>query len=229
MSSRRRLPLVTLLLAVTALAGCQTQPCIVIADLPADSILSLPTSPPATAEPPAPPSKAPPGEFPASWVPSAYARPWRWIVIHHSASDAGSAEIFDRWHRARGWDELGYHFVITNGQGGEDGLVQVGSRWVKQKWGAHCGGTPNNDYNNHGIGICLVGDFCDKLPSPAQLQALRKLVIFLADRYGIGGSCVIGHCDAPNSSTACPGAELHRHLNDELRPALRRRSAVAGR
>src|SRR5437016_3151778 len=49
------------------------------------------------------------------WVPYAPARPWRWIIIHHSATPSGSAAKFDRDHRSKGWDELGYHFVVGNG------------------------------------------------------------------------------------------------------------------
>ena len=155
------------------------------------------------------------------WEPNAH-RPWRHIVIHHSASKGGNAAIFDRWHRERrGWDSLGYHFVITNGVDGPDGNVQVGGRWPIQKWGAHCGGTPGNEYNNYGIGICLVGDFTDRLPSGAQLASLRRLVLYLMRRYDIPAARVIGHRDAPNARTACPGKAFHRHLNEKLRPQLK--------
>ncbi len=209
-------------LALLALAGCQTGARVVVPDLPSDSIF---VGRPARPAPKVKLTKAPPprasGSVPRSWIPGVYERPWRWIVIHHSASDAGSAEIFDRWHRARGWDELGYHFVITNGHGGRDGQVEVGSRWRKQKWGAHCGGTPHNDYNNYGIGVCLVGDFSEKLPSQAQLRSLKKLVTFLARRYAIDPLHVIGHRDAPNAATACPGDALHRYIRTDLRPSLR--------
>ena len=61
------------------------------------------------------------------------------------------------------WDELGYHFVIGNGTHTGDGQVEVGSRWGKQKHGAHCK-TPDNYYNDHGIGICLVGNFENSNP-----------------------------------------------------------------
>jgi hypothetical protein len=206
-----------------AAAGCQQPPRMVIRDLPVDSILEDRPSP-APARP-APVTRAPAGALPAEWTPSAYARPWRWIVIHHSASPTGSAEVFDRWHRARGWDELGYHFVITNGHGGPDGQVQVGSRWTKQKWGAHCGGTPNNDYNNYGIGICLVGDFSRQLPSRAQRDSLRRLVLALADQYHIAPSDIIGHRDAPGASTDCPGDALHRWMCESLRADVARQQA----
>jgi N-acetyl-anhydromuramyl-L-alanine amidase AmpD len=145
------------------------------------------------------------------------ARPWRYIVIHHSATDSGSAGAFDAQHRRRGWDELGYHFVIDNGQGGPDGNIEVGSRWRSQKWGAHCGGTPNNEYNNYGIGICLVGDFSSSPPSEAQLAALRRLAADLALTYGISPEDIICHCDAPNATTECPGAALRAYVRGTLR------------
>ncbi len=153
-------------------------------------------------------------------------RPWRHIVIHHSATDRGSAALFDKAHRRRGWDELGYHFVITNGRGGPDGRVEVGSRWTSQKWGAHTGGTPGNEYNNFGIGICVVGDFSKRRPSRAQLDALRRLVMALAARYDIPARNVIGHRDAPKAHTRCPGARLHEYIHRTLRPELARRAAT---
>jgi len=147
-------------------------------------------------------------------------REWKYIVVHHSASTASSAAIFDKAHRGRGWDELGYHFVIDNGRGGPDGRIETGSRWRKQKWGAHTGGTPNNEYNNHGIGICLVGNYVSSTPSRAQLTSLRRLVESLMNDYGIPRSKVIGHRDAPNTSTQCPGAALHAYLHGTFRPSL---------
>ena len=206
------------LLAV--LGGCQAQPAAAIRELPMDSILSPSPVRPAMApvRPTRPATRLQPAEdVPREWIPAAHARPWRWIVVHHSASDVGSAAIFDRCHRARGWDELGYHFVITNGRGGADGTVEVGSRWGKQKWGAHCK-TPGNDYNDYGIGVCLVGDFSDALPSRAQMASLRRLVMFLTQRYDIPASNVIGHRDAPHTNTECPGDALHRYLHRALRP-----------
>ena len=216
-------------------AGCQLQPRAVIKDLPVDFIVEASPPPPAPQRPRPKPkqqrpkasprrSSAPPGWAP----PKNFSRPWRWIVIHHSATDFGSAKIFDRAHRARGWDELGYHFVINNGRGGTDGNVEVGSRWTKQKWGAHCK-TPDNAYNNYGIGICIVGDLSHRLPSRAQLKSLRELVIFLSDRYGIRPANVIGHRDAPQTATKCPGEALHRYIHGVLRPVLAGRRSVANR
>ena len=160
------------------------------------------------------------------WEPAAY-RPWRLIVIHHSAGRSGNAALFDQWHRDRGWDGLGYHFVIDNGNGGPDGFVEVGRRWAVQKWGSHTGNTPDNEYNNFGIGICLVGDFTVDEPTPSQLASLRKLVVFLAERYDIGPGRVVTHRDAPSATTSCPGESLWRYVHGPLRGELA--AKLAGR
>ncbi|MHC4985996.1 MAG: peptidoglycan recognition protein family protein [Planctomycetota bacterium] len=147
-------------------------------------------------------------------------RQWRYIVIHHSATDGGNAAQFDAHHRDQGMDELGYHFVITNGRGGPDGAVQVGPRWRKQKHGAHCGGTPNNEYNEHGIGICLVGNFDHSRPTASQRAALDSLVRHLTETYGIPAKNVVTHQDAPLASTECPGRSLRDYVFRRLRPAV---------
>ena len=61
-------------------------------------------------------------------------REWEWIIIHHSATRVGSAEVFDAAHRARGMiNGLAYHFVIDNGtEGKPDGFIETGPRWIKQ-------------------------------------------------------------------------------------------------
>ena len=129
---------------------------------------------------------------------------WTRIVIHHSATAAGGARSFDRFHRkVNGWDELGYHFVIGNGRGTADGMIEIGSRWHKQKHGAHCK-TPDNYFNNHGIGICLVGDFTKRPPSPAQMASLEQLVRFLSRECHITPGMVTSH-RAVTGKTACPG------------------------
>lgn len=171
------------------------------------------------------PAASPTSVSQQAWATKGY-RLWKYIVVHHSATVRGNAASFDRMHRQeRGWDELGYHFVIDNGNGGPDGRIEVGSRWTKQKWGAHTGGTPDNEYNNHGIGICLVGDFSHRMPSRAQIAALERLVAHLAKKYNIDPSNVIGHREAPNSKTGCPGGSFLKWVAQGLRPRLRTRLA----
>jgi N-acetylmuramoyl-L-alanine amidase len=202
---------------VMAAAGCQqpsrvpcTMPAIkrdtfVYSPIPAPKADPAPARrEPLTLEIPRKPVEPPMPAHDAAWEAQAPERPWRWIVIHHSATDAGSATAFDAYHRnGRHWDELGYHFVIGNGGGSADGAVEVGSRWPKQKWGAHCRVGDNEEYNYFGIGICLVGNFDKRRPSEAQMQALARLVEYLAARYRIDESHVIGHGSV--GDTRCPG------------------------
>jgi N-acetyl-anhydromuramyl-L-alanine amidase AmpD len=133
-------------------------------------------------------------------------RRWLYIVIHHSATESGSAASFHRSHRRdRGWDGLGYHFVIGNGEGSADGLVETGYRWSRQLTGAHAG-RPRPDVNlmnERGIGICLVGDFNRRPPTPRQIASLHRLVDWLCARLSIPANRVLVHRDI--RGTECPG------------------------
>jgi len=152
------------------------------------------------------PGRAARSGAPDGWVPPGPERAWRYIVLHHSATDRGAAGLFDRMHRNRGWDELGYHFVIGNGTDSGDGEIEVGSRWPKQKHGAHCKVAGHPEYNDIGIGVCLVGNFDHYTPSGRQVGSCIRLVQFLKDRYGIPESRMYGHEQL--KATACPGAHF---------------------
>ncbi len=137
------------------------------------------------------------------WIPPQEAARWECIVIHHSATELGGAGRFDRAHRDKGWAELGYHFVIGNGTDTEDGEIEVGPRWTEQTHGAHCY-TKDEYYNNHGIGICLVGNFDHHQPSYKQMQSLSLLTRYLCRRYDLPSDCVYVHGDI-TGKTRCPG------------------------
>ena len=180
-------------------------------------------TPTVTVVPPVVSPAAPETRVPSAWLPRAAARPWQYIVIHHSATHTGGAERFDDEHRDKGWDELGYHFVVGNGSDTPDGAVEVGSRWSKQKHGAHAK-TADNRFNELGIGVCLVGNFDDESPSRRQMHALTVLVGHLMAEYNIPASRVIGHGDT--KPTACPGAHLHAEMAS-LRTAASQYAAAA--
>ena len=140
---------------------------------------------------------------PRGWTPQVKSNRWECIVIHHSATDFGGARRFDKGHKEKGWDDLGYHFVVGNGSDTRDGLVEVGPRWKEQRHGAHCR-SEGDYYHEHGIGICLVGNFDVEQPSSAQTQNLNKLVRFLCRRYNIPPSKVYTHGGVTHQ-TRCPG------------------------
>jgi len=214
-------------LALIALAGCPRAGVRVIEPLPPP--LMEPVAPLGQREredrpPPSPPS-AGEGRPGWGWIPDrGISRRWNCIVIHHTATAAGSAAMIDRWHREKGWEGLGYHFVIGNGTHSGDGEVEVGYRWIRQEQGAHCRlspaharrrGTAEGYYNEHGIGIVLVGNFDQTAPTERQMDALARLVRFLMERCNIPESRIFLHGDV--DQTRCPGsrfslAELKRRL-----------------
>jgi len=130
-------------------------------------------------------------------------RPWSEIIIHHSATDRGNLESFDRYHREkRHWRCAGYHFVIGNGTLSDDGEIELGPRWYTQETGAHCPG-----HNRTAIGICVVGNFQKKnsQPSEAQMKSLIELTAYLAVRYRIHVNKIAFHDEMAKKPTDCPG------------------------
>lgn len=150
--------------------------------------------------------------IPRNWLPpSQVEKKWTAIVIHHSGTTNGNAAIFDKWHReGNHWEGVGYDFVIGNGTNSGNGEVEVTYRWRRQVTGAHCGGTAGNWANKDAVGICLVGNFNQTLPTSWQMQSLAKLVRFLQNRYGIPKSRIYGHNTTPGAGTAtdCPGKKF---------------------
>ena len=119
------------------------------------------------------------------------------FIVHGSAVRPGqrsSASDIDRWHRARGWKSVGYHFIVRR-----DGSVETG-RPVGEV-GAHC-----QMHNRHSIGICYegglneVGEPADTR-TPAQKESLRRLLKELHERFP--KAVVVGHHDL-NPMKACP-------------------------
>ena len=118
------------------------------------------------------------------------------IIIHCSATRAGQdlrAKDIDRMHRARGFNQIGYNFVIDL-----DGMVENGRALNID--GAHCNtkGFSKSSYNKHSVGICYIGglDASGKptdTRTPAQRAALRELVANLCKEYPIVE--VLGHRD----------------------------------
>ncbi|MDR3566534.1 MAG: N-acetylmuramoyl-L-alanine amidase [Syntrophobacteraceae bacterium] len=131
-------------------------------------------------------------------------RPWSYIIVHHTATDAGDAGTIERAHLQRGfWNGIGYDFVIDNGTMGKgDGVIEMSPRWLRQEDGAHC---KADDMNRRGIGISLVGNFDVEKPSRYQLQSLAYLIYILRHYYHIPPSHIMGHGQVPGARTDCPG------------------------
>lgn len=120
---------------------------------------------------------------------------WKAIVIHHSGSPYATPDSLEREARDAGLVGLGYHFVIGNGNGLADGELHVGSRWLRQLPGAHAVGPRGDWYNQHSIGICLVGNGERGRFSEAQMRRLVQLVDALARELGVPRDRVVLHDD----------------------------------
>ncbi len=128
---------------------------------------------------------------------------WKYIVIHHTATNVGEPKSFDSMHRRRGMENgLAYHFLIGNGKGMGDGEIFVGNRWTKQIQGGHVKGSA---LNIKSLGIALVGDFESKKPSARQLRSLDFLTEYLAERCRIKKKSIFPHQRFYQQKTKCPG------------------------
>ncbi len=117
-----------------------------------------------------------------------------YLVVHCSDSpndrDSVNAEEIHKWHLERGFDGIGYHFVILR-----NGMVEAG-RPVYWK-GAHA-----EKVNNKSIGICLVGK--DRF-TELQFKELKKLLLLLKNNYPTAE--VRGHREFDKNKT-CPNFDV---------------------
>lgn len=121
-----------------------------------------------------------------------------YIIVHCSATKASKdfkAKDIKQWHVERGFNTIGYHYVIDL-----DGTVEKGRDTSVP--GAHCKG-----YNSCSIGICYIGGL-NEAGSPAdtrteaQKQSLLRLLKELRAKYP--KAKIVGHRDMPNVHKACP-------------------------
>lgn len=123
----------------------------------------------------------------------------KFLVVHTAATkpsmDIGVPEI-SRWHRARGFLKIGYHFVIRR-----DGTVEKGRDITEV--GAHV-----QNFNSQSLGVCLVGGLNEKTSkaennyTPQQWESLEKLLKELHQQFP--QATVQGHRDFPNVAKDCP-------------------------
>lgn len=130
----------------------------------------------------------------------------RKIIVHCTATPAGRsvtvAEI-DRWHRQRGFNGIGYHYVV-----GLDGSVSKGRD--EALVGAHCKG-----HNSDSIGVAYVGGMSEDMSrpldtrTPGQRLALSRLIEELKSRYP--GATVHSHNEF--AAKVCPCFDAFKEYN----------------
>ncbi|RZC39317.1 Amidase 2 domain containing protein, partial [Asbolus verrucosus] len=130
------------------------------------------------------------------------------VVVHHSEGSECSnvrscksqVKGIQNFHmNSNGWKDIAYNFLI-----GGDGSVYEGRGW--EGFGIHC-----PKYNGNSIGICLLGNFMNKLPPTKQLDALKDLIACAKEKNYIASDYkLIGH--RQGKSTDCPGDELFKEI-----------------
>jgi len=94
------------------------------------------------------------------------------VIIHHSASNIGNAKMVNDWHTERGFQCIGYHYVIPR-----EGRFEIGRKL--QLIGAHAQGR-----NLDSIGICVVGNLQNYPMTASQEAELTRLYHDLCRLYG---------------------------------------------
>lgn len=129
------------------------------------------------------------------------------IIVHCTATPAGrnvTAKEIDTWHRQRGFNGIGYHYVVKL-----DGVVEKGR--PVEKIGAHCKGQ-----NANSIGVVYVGGMSrdNTKPmdtrTPEQRIALSDLIAEIKRNYP--GASIHSHYEfAPK---ACPCFDAAKEYAD---------------
>lgn len=129
------------------------------------------------------------------------------IILHCAATAEGksfTAADIDKMHKQRGFKKIGYHYVIQL-----NGKVEKGRD--EKETGAHC-----LNHNSKSIGINYIGGLAKdgKTPkdtrTPAQKEAMYKLVDDVMKRYNIPLSNVHGHYEFANKACPCFKIETFR-------------------
>jgi LysM repeat protein len=126
------------------------------------------------------------------------------ITLHHTSEYPGMDKLSDvhvirkiaHHHRNNlKWADIGYHYLI-----GRDGKIYEGRPSIYQ--GAHTGG-----HNKNNLGISMVGNFINVIPSTKQLSALKSLLSYKFNEYNLSPKNLYGHRDF--KATECPGEALY--------------------
>ncbi len=140
---------------------------------------------------------------------------WQSILIHHSGDPAGDAESMRRLHIGHGARNMGYHFLVGNGNGMGDGVIHVGERWIEQAPGWHAVGGNADFYNQHAIAICLIGNGDRRPFTERQTAQLIGLVRRIQQELNIPASAVRLHRDVAPRLTTSPGQHFPTALLDQ--------------
>lgn len=134
----------------------------------------------------------------------------KFIVIHHCEREIDSPELIKERHLKRGWEDIGYHYLIGNKSDlTEDGKIYKGR---DEKFiGAHVLG-----HNRNSISICLIGKLDKNPPTEKQIKTLINFLKEKIKKHKLLVKNVLGHNEFPNVTKTCPGKFLEMNKIREL-------------
>ncbi|KAM5171820.1 N-acetylmuramoyl-L-alanine amidase [Mantella aurantiaca] len=152
------------------------------------------------------------GAKPYKGTPTLLHLPLQHVYIHHTyepsrpclsfkdcSADMRSMQDFHQGER--GWDDIGYSFVV-----GSDGYLYEGRGWL---WvGAHTRG-----HNSIGYGVSFIGNFTASVPEGPILSLVRDRFLSCAVRSGYisPNYAIQGHRQVV--ATSCPGDALFQKVS----------------
>ncbi|MEM1177451.1 MAG: peptidoglycan recognition family protein [Acidobacteriota bacterium] len=128
------------------------------------------------------------------------------VVVHHAAAETSDYRSIRRAHHGRGWWEIGYHFVLSNGSTDIPfGHLYATRRYALGLWSV---ATRSPRFNLTALHLCAVGNY-ETAPVPGRLQgALGHALQEIMRRHRIPPERILLHRDC--SASACPGQHIDR-------------------
>ena len=147
------------------------------------------------------------------------------LIVHHSAGQTTSSDFaavvrsyWDLHVNGRGWADIGYNWLVDG-----NGVIYQGRAFNldgnKNVIGAHFSG-----YNANTMGICVIGNYNNTMPTGDALFSLNEMLAWkaseleidplgTAQHYSPGGNIhrISGHRDS-GVYTDCPGHQLYAFL-----------------
>ncbi|RKS04918.1 N-acetylmuramoyl-L-alanine amidase [Nocardiopsis sp. Huas11] len=144
------------------------------------------------------------------------------LTVHHTALATTGDHAADvrgvyHYHAAElGWGDIGYHVLIDpdgmvyeGRHSGEDGVPVFSGRPrpgdARSVTAGHVYG-----YNHANVGVCLLGDFTDELPTRAALDSLVLVLRVLCAVTGLDPAASVTYVN-PDTGARTPGETLSRH------------------
>ena len=130
---------------------------------------------------------------------------WNRIEIQYSNTESGNIEQLATLSNLKSPDHVPYHFIICNGNGGHDGLIQPTEKWQRQSpilvqpsrdrlFLAEPSKNDKQDshyiISEQTIYICVIANSETSLPTNFQVKRAEELAGELSRKFNIRPGCI---------------------------------------